>query len=197
MHIMFYEQACKKSSGKGKDFLDNDAESYDHSRTKMQWFYHRKNRVYKGKNGFLGFSSDSSWPPNRHAHSWTEIIIHYLPTPGWSTGVVLNTQPQRNVAPIKDELCKYLLSETYEHIFFLFTCYVILYWSELFHFIILSCHQHGYLWPTLSTPPYRSSLPAGPLGYTPYPHRVAVCRFELITLLLLGHVKGSIGVHHL
>ena len=33
-------------------------------------------------------------------------------------------------------------------------------------------------------------------GYIPYPHRAAVCRFELVALLLLGHVKGSIGVHH-
>ena len=56
--------------------------------------------------------------------------------------------------------------------------------------IILSCHQHGYPWPSLTTSPYHSSLPAGPQGYTPYPHRAALCRFELVTLLLLGHVKG-------
>ena len=31
--------------------------------------------------------------------------------------------------------------------------------------IILSCHQHGYPWPSLATPPYRSSLPVGPHGY--------------------------------
>ena len=43
--------------------------------------------------------------------------------------------------------------------------------------IILSCHQHGYPWLSLVTPPYRSSLLAGPQGYTPYPHRAAVCRF--------------------
>ena len=63
--------------------------------------------------------------------------------------------------------------------------------------IILSCHQHGYPWPFLATSPYRSSLLAGPQGYIPYPHRADVSRFELVTLLLLGHVKGSIGVHHL
>ena len=63
--------------------------------------------------------------------------------------------------------------------------------------IILACHQHGYPWPSLATPPYRSSPPAGPHGYTPYPHRAAVCRFELVALLSLGHVKLSIGVHHL
>ena len=46
-------------------------------------------------------------------------------------------------------------------------------------------------------PPYRSSFPAGLQGYTSYPHRAAVCRFELVALLLFGHVNGSIGVHHL
>ena len=62
--------------------------------------------------------------------------------------------------------------------------------------IILSCRQHGYPWPFLATFPYRPSLSAGPQGYTPYPHRAAVCRFELVALLLLGHVKGSKGIHH-
>ena len=63
--------------------------------------------------------------------------------------------------------------------------------------IILSCHQHGYPWPFLAFSPYRLSLSVGPQGYTPYPHRAAVCRFKLVALLLLGHVKGPIGVHHL
>ena len=43
--------------------------------------------------------------------------------------------------------------------------------------IIMLCHQNGYPWPFLTTPPYHSSLPAGPQGYTLYPHRAAVCRF--------------------
>ena len=62
---------------------------------------------------------------------------------------------------------------------------------------IMSCHQHGYPWPSLATPPYRSSLLVGPQGYILYPHRAAVCWFELIALLLLGYVRGSIGEHHL
>ena len=58
------------------------------------------------------------------------------------------------------------------------------------HFIIiLSCHQHGYPWPSLATPPNHSSLLAGPQGYILYPHRAAVCRSELVTLFLLGHVR--------
>ena len=36
---------------------------------------------------------------------------------------------------------------------------------------------------------------AGLQGYIPYPHRAAVCMFELVVLLLLGHMWGSIGVH--
>ena len=40
--------------------------------------------------------------------------------------------------------------------------------------IIMSCRQHGYPWPSLATPPYRSSLLAGPQGYTPYPHKAVV-----------------------
>ena len=63
--------------------------------------------------------------------------------------------------------------------------------------IIMWCRQHGYPWPSLSTSPYRSSLLAGLQGYIPYPYIVAVCIFELVVLLLLGHMWGSVGVHHL
>ena len=55
--------------------------------------------------------------------------------------------------------------------------------------VILPCHQHGYPWHSLATPSYNSSLPAGPQGYTPYPHRAAVWRFELVALLLHGYVN--------
>ena len=63
--------------------------------------------------------------------------------------------------------------------------------------IIMSCHEHGYPWPSLATPPNRSSLLVGPQGYIPYPHRAAVCRFKLVILLLLGHMRGSIVEHRL
>ena len=63
--------------------------------------------------------------------------------------------------------------------------------------IILSSHQQGYHWPYLAAPPYRSLLPVSPQAYTPYPHKAAVCRFELVARLLLVHTKGSLGVHHL
>ena len=61
----------------------------------------------------------------------------------------------------------------------------------------LSYHQHRYPWPSLATPPYRSSLPAGLQGYNSYLQRAAVYRFELVALSLLGHVNRSTGVHPL
>ena len=67
----------------------------------------------------------------------------------------------------------------------------------IYIYIILSSQQHGYPWSSIATLPYRSSLLAGPQGYIPYRHRAAVFRFELVALLLLGHVRGSIGEHHL
>ena len=59
----------------------------------------------------------------------------------------------------------------------------------------MSCHQQGYPWPSLATSPYRSSPLAGLQGYIPYPHIAAVCMFELVELLLLGHMWGSIVLY--
>ena len=69
--------------------------------------------------------------------------------------------------------------------------------ASYYNIIILSCPQHGYHWPSLDTPPYRSSLLVGLQGYTMHPYRAAVWSFELAALLLHGQVKRSIGVHHL
>ena len=69
------------------------------------------------------------------------------------------------------------------------------YWLQII--IIVSCRQHRYPWPSLATSPYRSSPLAGLQGYIPYPHIAAVCMFELVVLLLAGHMWGTIGVHHL
>ena len=54
----------------------------------------------------------------------------------------------------------------------------------------MSCRQHGYPCPSLATFPYRSLPPAGLLDYIPYLHIAAVCMFELVVLLLLGHKWG-------
>ena len=72
------------------------------------------------------------------------------------------------------------------------TCFI-----EIIIIIIMSHRQHGYPWPSLVTSPYRSSPLAGVQRYIPYPHIAAVCMFELVVLLLPGHMWGSIGVHHL
>ena len=69
-------------------------------------------------------------------------------------------------------------------------------------YIYIWHHHHvapsAWISLTLSRhPPYHPLLLAVPQGYIPYLHRAAVCRFELVTLPLLGHVKGSTSVHHL
>ena len=68
---------------------------------------------------------------------------------------------------------------------------------------LLTTHHHHhhialvarYPWPSLATPPYRSSLLVGLQDKIPYPHIAAECMFVLVVLLLHGHVWGSIGVH--
>ena len=52
-------------------------------------------------------------------------------------------------------------------------------------------------WPSIATSPYRSSPLADLQGYILYPHIAAECIFWLVVQLLLGHMWGSIGVHHL
>ena len=59
-----------------------------------------------------------------------------------------------------------------------------------------SCHAASTDIPDLlSSSPYHSSPLAGLPGNIPYSHIAAVCMFELVVLLLLGHMRGSIGVH--
>ena len=79
------------------------------------------------------------------------------------------------------------------------TLYPLDQWAGQIYIYIYIYHHHlvGYPWPSRATSPNRSSPLAGLQGYIPYPHRAAVCMFELVVLLLLGHMRGSIGVHHL
>ena len=69
--------------------------------------------------------------------------------------------------------------------------------TYIYIYIIISCRQLGYPWPSLATSPYYSSPLAGLQGYILCHHIAAVCKFQLVVLLLLGHMWGSIGVHHL
>ena len=77
-------------------------------------------------------------------------------------------------------------------------------WCLIELLVIHSNHHHHHVvlvawisWPSLATFPYRSSPLAGLQGYIPYPHIAAECMFVLVVLLLLGHMWGSIRVHHL
>ena len=70
-----------------------------------------------------------------------------------------------------------------------FNCIIII--------IIMTCHRHAYPWPSLATSRYRSLPLVGLQGYIPYPHIAVVCMFELVVLLLPGHMWGSIGVYNL
>ena len=58
-------------------------------------------------------------------------------------------------------------------------------------------HHHHLVEPSARISLTLSRYPTLLFIVSPYPHRDTVCRFELVALLLLGHVKGSIGVHHL
>ena len=61
--------------------------------------------------------------------------------------------------------------------------------------IIMSYRNHRYPWPSLATSPYRSSPLARLQGYIPYPHIAAECMFELVVLLLPGHLWESTYGH--
>ena len=139
------------------------------------------------------------------SHLWQSIChLSYIALLGFHIGnygsffffILKNAFFSRNSNTFIIKVFRLTLAEAFE----VLTTMFFQTWSRilgLFLIIILSYLLLGYPWPSLATPPYRSSLLAGLQGYTPYPHRAAVCRFELVTLLLLGHVKGSIGVHHL
>ena len=58
----------------------------------------------------------------------------------------------------------------------------------------MSCRRYGYPSPFGYTSPYRSSPLVGFQGHIAYPHIAAECMFELVVLLLTGHMWGSIGV---
>ena len=75
--------------------------------------------------------------------------------------------------------------------------YIYIYIYIIIIIIIMSRYQHGYFLPSLNTPPYRLFLLADLPGYIQYRYIAAVCRFELVVLLLIVPVEGSTGAHHL
>ena len=83
------------------------------------------------------------------------------------------------------------------HVCVCINIYIYIYIYIYIIIIIMSCRQHGYPLPSLATSPYHSSAPAGLQGSILCTHIDAVCKFKLVVLLLVGHMWGSIGVHHL
>ena len=81
----------------------------------------------------------------------------------------------------------------------LFTLIICLYTVQCFQvlqynnniIIIMSRQQHVYPWPSLTTLSNRPLLLVGLQGYIPYRHWAVVCRFYLVVLPLLSHVKRS------
>ena len=86
---------------------------------------------------------------------------------------------------------KELISRTHTHTHIYIYIYIYIYHHH-HHIVPLS----RYPWPSLASSPYRSSPLADLQGYIPYPHIAAVCMFELVSLLLPGHMWRSIGVNH-
>ena len=121
---------------------------------------------------------------------------------------------------IKKPFRKYMYMYLYIYIcLFITDRFIHLYYIDLDYFFSLSFihsfihlyiyiyiyiyHQHHVV-PLARIPltlSYHFPYPSSPLSclqsYIPYPHIAAVCMFELVILLLLGHMWGSIGVHHL
>ena len=91
----------------------------------------------------------------------------------------------------------FLWAEIYEeHAVFHLSKTLILGHFNVIIIIIMSRCQHGSPWPSPATDLYRPSLPVGLQGYILYQHRAVVCRFKLVILPFLVHVKGSTGVCH-
>ena len=104
------------------------------------------------------------------------------------TGIILIIKV---VGKLKFEL-KVVLCEQYNTFW-----YLRKFEKEIVIIFIMLHYQHGYPWPSLASSPYHPLFPTGLQGYIQYRHRIAVCRFALVILSLLVHLKGSTGVHHL
>ena len=112
-------------------------------------------------------------------------FVHNWQTSRWSA-----TKKENRFSLNRNGIISSFLGRQFYH----FTLYLhTVKWFQAIIIIMMSCCQHGYPWPSLATPPYRSSLLAGLQGHIPYPHRTAECMFELVVLLLSGvHRRTSL-----
>ena len=105
-------------------------------------------------------------------------------------------------------MCMHIHSCVYIYIYIYIGVYACIYiWLCVCLYIILGMyiyhhHHHVVLVArislTLSHHFSLSFITSGrSSGLHPYPHIVAECIFVLVVLLLLGHMRGSIRVHHL
>ena len=90
-------------------------------------------------------------------------------------------------------VCKKKSSGSFKNVIYKMCLYIFHHHHHHHHVMLLAWIS----WPCLVTFPYHSSPLACLLDYIPYLHIAAVCMFLLVVLLLLGHMWGSIGVHHL
>ena len=132
-----------------------------------------------------------------HKHTHTNIYIKKL-TKNFLLGQSVATLATHSTSYIQETssnlprgACFFIHTHTKYHL------YVQTQHYENIMIIIMSCHSHGYPWSSLATSLYPSSPLAGLQGYITYPHIAAECMFELVVLPLPGHMRGSIGVHHL
>ena len=137
---------------------------------------------------YVGFCWSSFLCPSMWRGPQEYLTYELIPTSPPPTLLVLHFDPSYGKLVC---LATQMSSDRTKQICLLMTIYIII------SSIIMSCWQHGYPWLTLATFPYRSSPLAGLLDYIPYPQIVAECMFVLVVLLLLGHMWGSIRVHHL
>ena len=89
-----------------------------------------------------------------------------------------------------DQANKYVCIPAKVHTYVSYITYIRIHTRIYMH----TYHHHHIVglaritWPSLITSPSRSSPLAGLQGYIPYPHIAAVCMFELVVLLLFGHM---------
>ena len=101
------------------------------------------------------FQGGISFNGNRRVDEWTcsqHFVLYYYITP-FRLGLVLWHINHCRIFNAKSSLYIYI------------ECIIII-------ITILLYYQHGYPWLSLTTPTYRSSLPAGPQGYISYPYRI-------------------------
>ena len=141
-----------------------------------------RTRVNLGLMAMKEYSAFPKLPALLKSHHQIICLVSYPVTHWWSLAPLQRCHRCIRQPPPTSRLCK---------------CYYV-------HFRMNHHHHHHHVGLvariSLTLSRHFSLLlspQAGLLDYIPYPHIVAECLFVLVVLLLLGHVRGSIRVHHL